>query len=242
MRISRHFPAVLLFVSTVLAQSPPTTGTISGRVIDADTKQPLVGVQVGSRETGRVATDADGRYVLRNVAAGPATVWIQETNGGYLNMTLTPPRKVVVAAGRETSNVDFRTRLDAQISGHVIDENGEPLQGIRVSFIERIYPDGRNVFGAAELRPWILRTVVTDDRGAYKLSDNIFAGHRYYVVAQQPKRYPNALSDVPADPESRRRVLVPTYYPNAPTLETASTAVMSIFECERRRIFVWRPR
>src|SRR5580765_208396 len=220
--MSRRFLAALLFSATVLAQAPPATGTISGRVSDADAKLPLAGVQVAvhvnSRETGRVATDADGRYVLRNVPAGPATVMVQETNGGYLSMTLTQPREVVVVAERETSSVDFRTRLDAQISGRVVDDNGEPLQGIRVSVIERTYPDGRNVFETGELSPRVLRTAVTDDRGAYEVRDNIFAGHRYYVVAQQPKRYPNALSDVPADPGSRRPVLVPTYYPNALSL------------------------
>jgi hypothetical protein len=226
-KVSVTIPVLItaLLGVSLLAQAPPTTGSISGRVIDADTKLPLGGVQVGSRETGRVATDADGRYVLRNVAAGPASVWVQETNGGYTNMTLTPPRKVVVAGGRETSGVDFRTRLDARISGRVVDENGEPLQGIRVSFIERTYPDGRTVFGPGELSARFLRTVVTDDRGAYELSDNIFAGHRYYILAQEPKLYASALSDVPVDPGSRRRVLVPTYYPNASSLETAVAVV-----------------
>ena len=68
MRRLRFFVGALL----VAAWSPPLIaqeGTISGRVIDSTTLQPLQGavVAVGSRSA---ITQADGRYVLSGVPAG----------------------------------------------------------------------------------------------------------------------------------------------------------------------------
>jgi hypothetical protein len=223
---------IRLLLLALLAQVPAPTGSISGRVLDMETNAPLAGVNVGSQTIGRVRTDAEGRYVLRNVAAGAAvTVFVQEANGGYTNMTLTSPKRVAVAAGRETTNVDFRVRLDAQISGRVLDENGEPLPGIRVSVVERVYvSNDDNTYSNGSIAPRLSFGVVTDDRGAYRIDNNVFAGRHYYVLAQQPKRYANPVSDVPSDSQSRRRSLVPTFYPSASSLETAVPIVPKSLE------------
>jgi hypothetical protein len=57
--------ALTLVASATPEQTPaPTQGqavTISGRVVDADTRKPLAGVEVGSRQLGWVTTDNDGR-------------------------------------------------------------------------------------------------------------------------------------------------------------------------------------
>ena len=150
------FPIVLLSVmttSTAVRIQEAGTGSISGRIVDMDTGQPLPGARIGNRQTGWAVTEVDGRYILRNVAAGPATVWVQEANGGYTNMTLTPAKRVNVVAGGEVRGVDFRTRLDGQISGRVLDGNGEPIPGIRVSAVELLYGGTRTDFGTGELAP-----------------------------------------------------------------------------------------
>jgi len=143
-----------IFLLLLLAGFGPQTqtpkGSISGRIIDADTKMPLQGVRVGSQKLGWVPTDAGGRYALRDVAPGDAIVAVLESNGGYLNMTLTPPKTVTVKDGRETSGVDFKVRLDGTISGRVFNENGEPLAGIRVAVVERAISTADNTLAVAK--------------------------------------------------------------------------------------------
>ena len=232
--MSTRFLVGLVFTASLLAQGPPSSGSISGRVIDMDTNAPLAGVNVGSQAIGRVATDAEGRYVLRNVPPGTFNVFVQEANGGYLAMTLNLPKRVTVTAGRETTGVDFRVRLDAQISGRVLDETGEPLPGIRVSVVEEVYFDlGNNNYSTGQVAPRIHRSAITDDRGAYSITSSVFARRHYYVLAQGPTRYANPVSDLPADPQSRRRSLVPTYYPNASSLSSAVAIIPKSLEHRR---------
>jgi TonB-linked SusC/RagA family outer membrane protein len=97
MRRLRFFVGALLVAawSPLIAQE----GTISGRVIDSTTLQPLQGavVAVGSRSA---ITQADGRYVLSGVPAGTETLRVRLL--GYAPST----RSVTVAAG-QTSTVDL---------------------------------------------------------------------------------------------------------------------------------------
>src|SRR6185295_6494405 len=150
--------------------------------------------------------------------------------GGYINMTLTPPRLAVVNGGQETSGIDFRVRLDARISGRVLNENGEPLQGIRVSVVEQAYGITDSLYAMGELVPRTGRGVTTDDRGVFTFVDNVFAGRRYWILAQPVSRYSSPISDAPADPAGRRRVVAPTYYPNANAIESATSVVLHSLE------------
>lgn len=83
---------------TVAAQG----GTITGRVTTTGGAAPLAGINVSVANARPAVTDADGRYVLRNIAAGTDTVrfrWI-----GYA------PRELVVsleAGERLTLNVEL---------------------------------------------------------------------------------------------------------------------------------------
>ena len=56
---------VLFLMSNVFAQS----GKITGTLLDADTKEPLIGATVGIQGTTKGAiTDVDGNYLMLNVA------------------------------------------------------------------------------------------------------------------------------------------------------------------------------
>jgi hypothetical protein len=217
-------------MASATGQQNAGTGSIRGRVVDQDTGLPLAGVKVGSRDIGYAVTDSDGRYFLSNVSAGQATVWVQETNGGYLNMTLTPPWRVNVLEGGELTAVDFRTRMDGQISGRVLDVNGEPVQGARVSAVELQYVGSRNDFGTGELTLQRSASTVTDDRGVYHIDNNIFAGRKYWLLAQPAATSSGPLSDAPQDPRSRRQIAIPTYYPGASTVTAASPVTVGSLE------------
>lgn len=90
-----------LFFTTFVALAQPTQ-TLRGRVVDRETKYPLIGATVQLLDkankpiTGTVA-DTLGRYRLSNVLVGRQTVLV--TLVGYKNALL---NNIVVDAGRET--------------------------------------------------------------------------------------------------------------------------------------------
>lgn len=94
----------LLFLFLFLPITLPAqgTGTITGKVYDAITKEPLVGANVFVRETSLgAATDLEGRFTIRGIEAG--TYRVQASVIGY-KAQVAPD--VVTAAGRETQ-LDF---------------------------------------------------------------------------------------------------------------------------------------
>jgi len=95
--------AVLLSASSLAAQ----TGTIAGRVIDAQSGQPIAAAQVfiGALDIGSLSQQS-GAYLLLNVPAGSQTVTVQRI--GYRLETQT----VTVASG-ETMALEFRLTEEA---------------------------------------------------------------------------------------------------------------------------------
>ncbi|MFZ1728696.1 MAG: TonB-dependent receptor [Bacteroidota bacterium] len=81
--------------------SAQESGTITGKVFDAVTKEPLIGANVFVRETSLgAASDGDGRFTIRGVPAG--TYRVQASVIGYKPMI---DADVVAAPGRETQLV-----------------------------------------------------------------------------------------------------------------------------------------
>src|SRR6185436_8832128 len=108
--------------------TPTTTGSVSGRVVDADTQIPIPDVTVravirsGSRSGVATAfnsapTDADGRYVIQRIPSGQVAVLIEN---GTTSTTDVVPRNVTIVGGSDTSNVDFQARMRAQVWGRVL--------------------------------------------------------------------------------------------------------------------------
>jgi len=118
----------------VLRLAPPQR--VVGRVVDADGAA-IEGVTVSIRkgrgrtnrpqEGRRGLTDAEGRFVVRNVPAGEITARFD--HDGYRVATMTSS----VAAGAEEKDLGT-VELDRgpTISGTVVDAAGEPLEGVTV--------------------------------------------------------------------------------------------------------------
>ncbi|MBN1561171.1 carboxypeptidase-like regulatory domain-containing protein, partial [candidate division KSB1 bacterium] len=82
-----------------------TTGKISGQVVDANSGEPLPGVNVVIDGTTRgAATDGNGEYFILNVSPGKYT--LRATMMGYEVKVVTD---VVVSVNR-TANIDFSMR------------------------------------------------------------------------------------------------------------------------------------
>lgn len=102
-------------------------GSIAGRVL-FDGK-PVDGASVRGANASDT-TDAEGRYVLRNVAAGTHELYASsELVGAFTN---TP--KVTIAAGEQKTNVDIVLDYSSSIAGVVVDQNDAPVAGVFVAF------------------------------------------------------------------------------------------------------------
>lgn len=101
--------AVLATAATFLVATPAwaQTGTITGAVVDRNSRQPLPGAQVVIPRINRgIMTAANGRYLLPNVPVGSYEIEAQLIGYGTVRQT------VQVAAG-QTAVVDFELAVSA---------------------------------------------------------------------------------------------------------------------------------
>src|SRR5437899_9953324 len=143
--------AVLVTLAALPVHGQPAN-TSRGRVIADDTDEPLANARVAAPLAGVgtpvVLTDDDGRFTL-TIPAGATRLAASKTGYGRSDMPVT--------AGRQT--VDIRLQRAAAVSGRVVDDVGEPIQGARVS-ARNAPPASDDAASAATF---------TDDRGEYRL-------------------------------------------------------------------------
>lgn len=140
------FLAGTLVTAQVPARDTPPTpragsGAIRGRVVRADTGEPLRRVQVRVDEwstadqSGPAATmtDAEGRYELAQLPAG--RYQLKATRGGYVEVAygqrrpFERGRPLDLREGAVLQNIDFALPPGAVVTGRVVDETGEPRCG-----------------------------------------------------------------------------------------------------------------
>ena len=104
--LTKIFILILLLFSGSLTLAQSGVGKLSGKVIDADTKEPLIGANVVLLNTDLgAATDVDGNYFILNITPGTYQVklamWV---------MRRKPFRMSVIVAGVTYElNVDLST-------------------------------------------------------------------------------------------------------------------------------------
>jgi TonB-linked SusC/RagA family outer membrane protein len=108
--------AVGLAPSALVAQA--TTGTITGRVVDRETRQPLVAVQVFVSPTRGATTNEAGEYRITGVPAGTVTVRTRRIGFAAASQTAT-----VAAGGTAVVNLDI-ARSASQLEQVVVSATG----------------------------------------------------------------------------------------------------------------------
>jgi hypothetical protein len=222
---------ICCLTSLLEAQSVPQVGSVSGRVVDADTGVALLGVAIGSRETGWSETDANGRYILRGLPDGHYSISVR---GNAIASNPAPFVPIAISGGRPVTAVDFRVRLSGTISGVVRDERDEPVVGARVVVMGRQF--GRSdssqrsqSIGNSDLGYVNTRVTLTDDRGRYRISD-VPAGIFYRLFAYLPRVYAAPIAEATDDPRLRPRTLVASYYPSTQSFDTALPVIVHSLE------------
>jgi uncharacterized protein (TIGR02145 family) len=118
------------------------TGTLSGTVTDADNAQPVAGafVQVAGTDFNATTLE-DGSYQIDEIPVG--TYSMEVTAEGYFGQAV---QNVTITFG-QTTHVNFAlTKILATLQGAVTDQDGQPLEGVKV----RIEGENFSVFTAAD--------------------------------------------------------------------------------------------
>jgi hypothetical protein len=177
---------VLLFIVAMLqAQAAPLapprdtpkpssarTSSISGRVTDRDTGQPLRRIAIrlslrGESMSFETATNAEGRYELTDLPAGEYSVSASpdEFSAGYGYKTFgavegslgfNPAPPLVLKAGESRTDIDFALARMFAIEGRVLNESGEPMADMTVA-------------GERVERPGGSQSATSDDRGDFRI-------------------------------------------------------------------------
>ena len=159
------------------------TGSISGRVTDAETSLPIPMAHVWAHSDtvhccgGEAWSDTAGYYLIQNLYAGQYIVGVHKN--GYRDEVY--PESVTVVEGQNTPNIDFALTPMGEpgsISGTVIDSmTGEPIRCAHVSAYGQ--------FGHGNAH--------TDSLGHYTIS-GLYPGS-YFVTAWAMHYYPQEYPD-----------------------------------------------
>ncbi len=208
--------AALLLAAALSAVAQ--TFPIAGVVVDASSGAPMKRVRVTlspyGRNTGErgVITGEDGRFSF-DVAKGKFTL-IAEYRGyrepfGQRGPALGFNVAIFTGPGQDTSNLVFKWYAPGAISGKVLDEHNEPVEGALVQLIRVNVAGGRKMRATAA---WAR----TDDRGQYRFGPR--AGGAYFLaVTGEPwfsKAQQVGLPGRESDTQPVRS-FAPVYYPNA---------------------------
>jgi hypothetical protein len=143
--------------------------SVSGTVLDVDTKEPVGGVQINfhdaERRSGIVKTDPMGRYKVY-VPAGQVTVECKGTQERYFPVEAGAGRLVVVAPGTGATGINFNVRSAPKFVGLVKLAGGKAAHGadVEVSF-EWQTKDGRSSV-AIDGEPYV--RLETDAEGRFE--------------------------------------------------------------------------
>ena len=210
----------------VVAAPPPNqppaeagTGTISGVITDAGTGDPVGGaiVYLGPPQHGppgapiRQLTDARGRFAFSRLPAFDG-YFLQVAAGGYFRgyygraSSGALGSRIAIREGEWFGEANVALERPATLSGRVVDERGDPLVGVYVRVLPRMFIAGRSQFVAGPL-------TTTDDRGVYRIS-GLTPGDYVVQVPVVQGTVPESVFDPPADDEDARPFRDPSFDPS----------------------------
>jgi protocatechuate 3,4-dioxygenase beta subunit len=192
-------------------------GELKGRVLRADTGEPLnkaiVTLIPAAQPTQGVSvrTDAAGRYQFVEVV--PGTYRLRAQRSGFVAQVYgqrggSSGSSITLSSGQRLDKIDFRLDRAGVISGAILDEDSEPVEGLLVHAVRMRFRRG----GKVETN--VLRTTRTDDVGEYRLA-GLAPG--FYLV-QAGGRGDTVSINLQAPPVSYG----PVFYPNATDRDDAS--------------------
>jgi len=215
---------------TVAPTPPPTPPgdlcTIEGQVFDASTGEPLRKatismnpMRISAPMAGAVArsygatSDAAGKFSISGIEPGQYRV--NATHTGFLNGQYNaqrpngPGSPIELARSQKMTGVDLRLMPHGVIAGHMLDEDGDPLQGVQIQLLRMTYNRGRK-----QLQQY--NGSNSNDLGEYRIS-GIQPG-KYYLCAIYRGRMGGMIMmgggiSIGGGPAQQQEDYAPTFYP-----------------------------
>jgi hypothetical protein len=212
-RRAKKVGAILLAAASgvLFAQKP---GSIEGLVTNSVTGGPVKKAAISARNTTKpfqysVTADSSGHFRFDNVE--PGSYVLIATCSGFAFPNGVRQQPSIVAEDGHVRDVELKLDPFGRISGKVVDEDGDPVEGAVIHAMLLFYDaQGRrfNPSGASQ----------TNDLGEYQIEGA--APGRYYIVVTPPAN----LGQLPPHTRSSRldEVFPTTYYPNAPDIAGAT--------------------
>lgn len=202
--------------------APTGTSVIRGRVVGAESGQPLRGARVtlsapGLRESRAALTDGQGAYEIKDLPAGRYT--LGASKGGYVNLSygqrrpFESPRPIELGEAQVLQKIDFNLPRGGVIAGQVTDEFGEPVTEAMVQVGRLRFTGGRRQFTI------VGRLEQTDDLGQFRVYG--LPPGDYYVSAGTT---PGTALQVAAGSFG----YATTYYPGTPSIGEAQAVTLGI--------------
>src|ERR1051325_1577086 len=127
-----------LSLSLLAAGLADAQATVEGQVIDAVTSAPVRKASVvlfcGASQSYLEESDARGRFAFQTVRVGPCTI-IAEANG-YLS---SEHSNINLADAQKLNNIVLSLAPSSAVSGRIVDEDGDPLNGFHVQLFYATY-------------------------------------------------------------------------------------------------------
>jgi hypothetical protein len=215
----RSLLAISLLLAGCLHAQP---GSAAGTVID-QTGKPLAEVHirlisgdfdsdVGVTIVYGTISDSSGQFSMDGLKAGLYRVMVERA--GLVQQAPGPLSMLAVKPGQHLTDYKIVMAARALIVGRVLDEYGDPVQGISVQ-IEPVPPaQSQGFMFGRSFGP-------TDDRGEFRI---LTQPGKYYLKASEMQRY-HGPSEIRTD-GTNGAPFTPTYYPSA--VNAGSAAVIQV--------------
>jgi hypothetical protein len=207
------------------------TCTVSGMVVRKMDGAPLKGATVwlGSDEnrerTIATTTAADGRFELKNLPAGHYTLTVHRN--GYVDAQYgqkkpnDPGSTLTLRSGQKLVDLVFKLGRTGVITGRVFDEDGEPMQGIRVHALREAYINGKTQLQETDERE-------SNDLGEFRLF-GLSPGR--YLVTAEPETWNHLVGDREfsgANKSEGEKAYAKIYYPGV--TDSGKASVIAVKE------------
>lgn len=224
MRITAPILTLFLIAGSLLGQvsndaaPPKKPGTVEGTILNSVSHEPVKKANVSLRSVRQrffysVVSDAEGHFLFENVE--PGTYQVDAERDGFTRLPNGPrspaSKPITVDEEQHVKNVTAQLMPMGVVSGHVLDEDGDPIAGASVQAQRFNYFQGRK-----QLSPW--GSATTNDLGEFELL-NLQPG-RYYFQVTAPRRMvlPPHTRGVAA-----QEAYPSVYYPNAMDISQATS-------------------
>ena len=226
--LTRYLSLLFVLLMNFSLQALPSESAVlvEGTVINKLTGTPVKGAHVIYTRIATGAdpaaspisrdTDVQGHFHLE-LTSGQYRLWVEREGFARQSYGSSVPEGtgslLTVSAGQELRDLAFRITPLGALSGHVLDQDGDPLEGVGIQVLRVSYSSGMR-----QLIP--VAGSSSNDRGEYRCYD--LPADRYFVLAT-PKGSPLSHSvDAGAIVPEVQDVYVPLYYPGVLELESAS--------------------